>query len=485
MTGAERTDAAAPAAGALRIAAVADADSFVKWAASLMGSVAVADRRMAVVETPLSVSPEQQRSALAGSGLPASAVTRVRFDGLNPWLAAQHPDVLVVAGRGPFARLVMRELDTVSFGADHRRPVVVMGMPGMAIPAQRGAATYRREADLLVVHSHREERAFADLGARLGLDLSIGLATLPFARRAAESGPAESGPALGATHARGTDLVFAAQALVPRGLDERRRMAAILREAALADPDRRVVLKLRARRDRGEEETHHERAAYLDLLESAPPNLVVSHASMASALGSAEGLVTVSSTAAIEAIARRVPVIAIDEFGVTKTNLNTVFAGSGLLGSAADVVARRFRHPSREWLDDNYFHDPADATWWTQVEALVARRRRGELPPRTVPAARGGALHAAWHRRSVLGAHDRTLSGAVALALGTPVVRALLWARRRRGRTGAMTWSDDATDITLTPAPYQDSIRRRGRRPGAEIPARSRREPVRRPAATS
>jgi hypothetical protein len=320
----------------------------------------------------------------------------------------------------------------------------------MAIPAQRGAAEYRREADLLVVHSRREQRAFADLGARLRLDLRIGLATLPFARPVA---PADGG----------TDLVFAAQALVPRDLEERRRMADILRDAAAADPGRRVVVKLRARRDRGEEETHHERIAYSEILESAPANLVISHMPMRKALAGAQGLVTVSSTAAIEAIALGVPVIAIDAFGVTKTNLNTVFAGSGLLGDADDVVGRRFRHPSREWMDDNYFHDPAESTWWADVEALVERRRRGDLPARTVPAPRGGALHAAWHRRSVLGSYDRTLSGAVALAFGAPTVRVLLWARRVRGRRGAHTWADDASDITLAPAPFQDSIRRRVR----------------------
>ncbi|MBN9187256.1 DUF6716 putative glycosyltransferase [Microbacterium sp.] len=430
------------ATGALRVAAVADADSFVKWAAALITSVPSAGVRLALVETPLTVSPDQQRAALAGSGFPGHAVTRMRFAGLQRWLRADPPDVLVVAGRGPFARLVMRIVDTV-----HPRPVTVMGLPGMAIPAQRGAAQYRREADLLVVHSRREQRAFGELSDRLGLGMRLGLATLPYARTTARP-------------RGGTDLVFAAQALVPRDLAERRRMAEILRDAALADPDRRVVVKLRSRRERGEEETHLERAAYPDLLGAVPDNLVVSHEPMSAALSHAQGLVTVSSTAAVEAMAQGVPVIAVDTFGVRKTHLNTVFADSGVLGDAADVVARRFRHPTPEWRDDNYFHDEAEATWWAQVEELVERRRRGDLPARTVPAPRGGALHAAWHRKSVLGAHDRSVSGTVALAVGTPVVRSFLWARRRRGRHGAGTWTDDASDITLAPAPFQDSIRR-------------------------
>ncbi|MBN9174580.1 MAG: hypothetical protein J0I70_10575, partial [Microbacterium sp.] len=92
------------ATGALRVAAVADADSFVKWAAALITSVPSAGVRLALVETPMTVSPDQQRAALAGSGFPGHAVTRMRFAGLQRWLRADPPDVLVVAGRGPFAR---------------------------------------------------------------------------------------------------------------------------------------------------------------------------------------------------------------------------------------------------------------------------------------------------------------------------------------------------------------------------------------------
>ncbi|MCP2798120.1 hypothetical protein NK944_23855, partial [Salmonella enterica subsp. enterica serovar Typhimurium] len=85
------------------------------------------------------------------------------------------PDVVLLAGRGPFVRLMGRVIDRLS-----RRPVVVAGLPGMAIPAQRGALDYRRHADLLVVHSHREERAFTELGRRIGVQVPTALATLPF-----------------------------------------------------------------------------------------------------------------------------------------------------------------------------------------------------------------------------------------------------------------------------------------------------------------
>lgn len=464
----------------VRIVAIADADSFVKWAAALLDAIpATADavhRHMLIVRTPLTVSPLQEQMALAGSSLGEGSVTRVDFDGIAGWLERARPDVVVLAGRGPFVRLVARVVDTLA-----QRPVVVSGLPGMSVPAQRGALEYRRESDLMIVHSHREIRAFEELGDRLGLVVPTALATLPYARTGASSSvrtasagararardavaagrrrpPGGTALAERAPRRGGTDLVFAAQALVPAERHEREQLADILHRAAEARPDRRVVVKLRSRP--GENETHLERDAYADLLEDSPDNLVFSYEPMGRALARAEGLVTVSSTAAVEAIARGVPVIALNTFGVHKALLNTVFADSGLHGDGDDVIARRFRHPHAAWMRDNYFHPPQEADWWVRVQELVTLRRGGALPARVVPTGRGGALREAWHRKSVLGAEDRSLVGAVALGVGAPVVRGIVGLRRARGRAGEDTWADASTDYTLEPTPHRDPVRR-------------------------
>jgi hypothetical protein len=451
----------------LSVVAIADADSFVKWSASLLGGVPGIRPHLLLVKTPLTASAAQERTALDGAGLDESAVSRIRFGEAAPWLEAQRPDVVLLAGRGPFVRLMGSVIDMLS-----QRPVTVAGLPGMAIPAQRGALEYRRHVDLLVVHSHREERAFQELGRRIGVQVPTALATLPFARAKARMLSPElvrTGAPRGVLTAErpadrvlrepATDLVFAAQALVPVEREERAEIASTLVRAAKADPARRVVIKLRSRP--GETETHLERDAYPELLEGRhPSNLVFSYGSMADALSTAAGLVTVSSTAAIEALALGVPVLALDSFGVGKPLLNTVFVGSGLLGGRSEVVAGRFRHPHPDWLRDNYFHPESESTWWRRVEELVDRRRAGDLPARRVRYGRGGAVKAAWHRASVLGRDDRTLSGRAALALGVPATR-VLSAVRRGGRTpGAGTWADASTDYTLEPNPFHDSIRR-------------------------
>lgn len=469
----------------LRVVAISDADSFVKWAAALLDSVpdtadgsGISSRHMLLVRTPLTVSDEQAHAALAGTAFGGSSVTRLGFDEVHGWLAGHLPDVVVLAGRGHFVRLVARVIDRLP-----NRPVVVSGLPGMSIPALRGALEYRRESDLLVLHSHREICAYQALGDRLGLVVPMALATLPYARTssgtvaslaraqtdaaASLGGSIEADAAHGIAHgavavaereSRGTDLIFAAQALVPAERAEREVLADMLLRAAEARPNRRVVVKLRSRP--GEAETHLERDAYAELLQNRPPNLVFSYEPMSLALSRAEGLVTVSSTAAVEAIARGIPVIALDTFGVHKPLLNTVFVGSGLLGGADEVIARRFRHPSPDWMRDNYFHPASDSDWWVRVQELVSLRRGGVLPARTVPTGRLGKLQSAWHRKSVLGAEDRSLTGRLALGIGAPLVQGIVGLRRARGRAGEDTWADATTDYTLEPTPHKDPVRR-------------------------
>ncbi|MEU1973324.1 DUF6716 putative glycosyltransferase [Microbacterium sp. NPDC019599] len=404
-----------------RIVGIADTDSYVKWAAALLGGLSgETDAELLVLETPVVVSPAQLRSAVAGSGL--ERVARVEYDELASRLAALRPDVVLIAARGPLVRVLARLVAGLV-----PRPVIVSGLPGISIPATRKALVYRTQCDLFVLHSRREVREFAALARERGMPQRFALTRLPFAQESPEdrltrptSADVESrGDAIEPT---GTDLVFAAQAIVPREREDRLRVARLLVRAAEADPSGRVVLKVRGRT--GEHQTHVEHDALPDLIASLgplPPNLVTSTAPMSKALDSAHGLVTVSSTAAVEAIARGIPVIALDTFGVTPRLINLVFEDSGLFGSEEDVVARRFRHPSASWLRDNYFHEPADDDLPLLLADLVARRREGRLAPKPPLARAGGRFRDAWERKLVLGPHDHTPSGFAAMAIGMPL----------------------------------------------------------------
>ncbi|WES65618.1 hypothetical protein P0L94_05995 [Microbacter sp. GSS18] len=413
----DRHDGIRVDAARLRIVAVADSDSYVKWAAALLGAAADAEVALVLVTTPLTVSIAQERAALAGSGLDPSRVHRVAYGELEGWLADFAPDAVVIGGRGPLVRILAKVVAGLA-----SVPVIVTGLPGIAIPARRAAVLYRAQCDLFILHSQREIDAFGELSERVDVPQRFALTRLPFA---------EDG--VGTATTAGSDLVFAAQAIVPREKDERLVVARLLIDAAESDPRRRVVVKLRSAG--GERETHQERYGYPELIEQlggAPDNLVVSYGPMARALDTAEGLVTVSSTSAIEAIARGIPVIALDVFGVGDELLNPVFEGSGLFAGAEDVIARWFRHPDPVWLRENYFHEEVFDDWMPVLAELVDQRRRGELPPKPPRRATGGALREAWDRKRVLGAEDRSVAGTLALVIGVPLRQAVIWSRRLR-----------------------------------------------------
>lgn len=413
-----------------RVVALADTDSYVKWAAALLGSLpAGTEVDLLIVETALVVSPAQQSNALARSGLDPSRVRRVVYGDLARVLAELAPDAVLVAARGP----VVRVLTALVAGLEPR-PVIVSGLPGISIPATTAAMVHRTQCDLFVLHSTREIAAFSALARQRGLTQRFALAGLPFARVALPERPTGE-----RATGDGTDLVFASQAIVPRERVDRLRVARLLIETARENPDKRVVVKERA--VAGEHQTHAQKHGYPDLLGRMgplPANLVVSTDSMAHALDTAEGLVTVSSTAAIEAIARGIPVIALDTFGVEDALINTVFVGSGLLGSESDVVQRDFRLPPTEWLAHNYFHDPADEDWIAEMVRLVELRRAGELPAKPGRVRRGGRLRDVWERRMALGRRDRSVAGALVWAIGVPsriILRPILrpYYRRRLG----------------------------------------------------
>lgn len=415
-------------AGSLRVVALADTDSYVKWAAALLDTLPTgSEAHLLVVETPLVVSPAQLQSALVGSALSIERVHRVEFDSLPQLIAEIAPDAVLVAARGPVVRVLI-----AAVAALDPRPVIVSGLPGISIPATTAAIIHRTQSDLFVLHSTREVAAFTALAHRRGLSQAFALARLPFATTAAAEHRTTQG---------GTDLVFASQAIVPRERADRMRVARLLVAAARADPSKRVVVKERA--VAGEHQTHEQRYSYPDLLRRlgpVPSNLVVSTESMSRALDSAEGLVTVSSTAAIEAVARGIPVITIDTFGVDDKLINPVFAGSGLFAGEEAVIGREFRLPPREWLKRNYFHDPAEDDWVRQVGELVALRRAGALASKPARDRRGGRARDVWERKLALGRKDRSLAGAVAYVIGAPlrvVLRPILRPYYRRRLTPA------------------------------------------------
>jgi hypothetical protein len=430
---------------------VVDTDSYLKWGAALASQLPHSwTTELVLIRTPAAPSERQRRVALAGTRFSVANVRDLGLEELAGHLAARRPDAVLLALRGPLVRVV-----TPIVGGGANRPVIVSGFPGLTIPAEEKAVIYREQADLVVLHSRREVREFHAIAERLHIDtVEFGLATLPFLRTAARqtvgaavvggsSDPSDTGVVASLAEGDRTDIVFAAQAKVPVERDDRVRMLRWLSDAARRRPNRRVVVKVRARA--GEAQTHREEYDYGALLADAevraelggtlPPNLVVEDGPMSEHLARASALVTVSSTAVLEAIADGVPALLIDDFGVAPKLINTVFEGSGLFAGSEALVAGEVRHPDPEWLDDNYFHGPDADDWLARVDALVARRRAAGL----VLAARrhnlaGGSLRRAFERKRMLGGHDRSIAGLLAMVVAVPARWCVRRVRRVRAR---------------------------------------------------
>lgn len=346
----------------MRVLAITDSDSYLKWAGALLDAAppdwAV---RHLVLENVIAPSPAQVKAARGGGG--RGPVERVGGVSLARRLRRLAPDVLLVACTGPAVEAVMELLQRGGVLA-RNRPVLVTGLPGISYPANDLAVLHRRGFDLMVLHSRREQTAYAEVADRLG-GPRMALATLPYL---AAVPPVPSG---------GEEVVFAAQSLVP---PERAQREAILATLAELPEPLRPVVKIRALD--AERQAHNEALPYAALWAEMTQHRPIEFraGSMAAALAGAAGFVTVSSTAVLEALAAGVPALVLDEFGVSGELINAVFADSGLLGGLDRLRSGDFASPRPEWLADNYFHPARENDWVAGISELAERRRVAQLP---------------------------------------------------------------------------------------------------------
>ena len=344
-----------------RVLAISDSDSYLKWSVATLRALPKSwSSTQLVVKNPVLPSPEQARAA---AGAPVSTLA---YPALQRRIDQERPDVVLLAASGP----VVAALTAAPALRGPDRPVLVSGLPGISVPATPRAVTLRAGCDVFVLHSHREIAEFTALAAELGVPHRFGLARLPFL---------PPGPPAAADPPGDGPLVFAAQAKVPVRREDREQILLALARSG------RAVVKLRALST--EWQTHHEPWPYPQLYAGLvqagrvePDALHFAAGSMTEALAGARGLVTVSSTAALEAMALGLPVLTLSDFGVSEEMINTVFAGSGCLGTLADLATGRPATADPAWTAANYFHPSADNTWLDEISGRVAARSDGALP---------------------------------------------------------------------------------------------------------
>jgi hypothetical protein len=336
-------------------------------------------------------------------------------------------DVLVLALVGGGVQAMLHGLKRVWEGRD-RRPVVVTGYVGVVYEKLADGLLLRHGAELVLANSRQDAARFRAVYEGVGADASaVTEVALPFLGGAPYTG--EHDP---------YTVVFAAQPSVPETRRDRTYLLERLIGHARRHPEREVLLKLRSRP--GEHTTHIEELPYQKLAQKAgelPPNFRLVYGNMGEVLDRTDLLVTVSSTAALEALHRRIPTVVLTDLGIREALGNHHFTGSGCLASWDQLDAGHRPEPDPEWVarqgvcaDGSYA--TAFDTARERIAKLLAQPALPPLTPYYTPATAPGYLPGILARHH-LGPDGSPLPGAPAADKEPGPVRQIV----RRAARGA------------------------------------------------
>ena len=256
-----------------------------------------------------------------------------------------------------------------------RRPLVISGYVGVVYEKHVEGLLMRSGSDVILANSPADAAAFRTLLAGAGAEADVVVPTvLPFLGTAGSA----RGPGVPFT------VTFAAQPGVPGARPDRELVVRRLIRHAALHPEREVLLKVRARL--GEHSTHREDHPYQVLGARIgvprPPNLHVVHGNMGDVLDRTDLLVTVSSTAAVEAMHRGIPTAILTDFGIRERLGNHYFIGSGCLTGFADLDAGARPVADTDWARAHGI-GPGDAVEQARLRLaeLLSRDVRAPLRP--------------------------------------------------------------------------------------------------------
>ncbi|MFE7268986.1 DUF6716 putative glycosyltransferase [Streptomyces sp. NPDC057623] len=357
----------ASATNSLRVAVLADSDTRWKWGALTANRIAPerkgeSDIRLDgyLLRGRATPTPRQLQEV----GVHADSLREVTAVEFLRAMAQESYDVLVLALVGGGVQAVLHGLKRVWEG-QARRPVVVTGYVGVVYEKLADGLLLRHGADLVLANSRQDAERFRAVYEGVGADASaVTEVALPFLGGEPYAG--ERDP---------YTVVFAAQPSVPDSRKDRTYLLNRLIQHARRHPEREVLLKLRSKP--GEHTTHIEELPYQKLAQGLEPpaNFRLVYGNMGEVLDRTDLLVTISSTAALESLHRRIPTVVLTDLGVRETLGNHHFVGSGCLASWDQLDDGHRPAADEEWVSRQGVC--ADGTYATAFDA--ARERIAEL----------------------------------------------------------------------------------------------------------
>ncbi|MEV6755929.1 DUF6716 putative glycosyltransferase [Streptomyces sp. NPDC051214] len=367
--------------GTTRITVLADSDTRWKWGALTASRLAgegadsgeAADMRLDGRLLRGRATPTVRQ--LEEVGVRADSLREVTAVEFLREVERDAPDVIVLALVGGAVQAVLHGLARTAVSLE-RRPVVVTGYVGVVYEKLADGLLLRHGADVVLANSRQDAERFRAVYEGVGADASgVVESALPFLGGAAYLEK-------GQKHDPYT-VVFAAQPSVPDSRAHRTYLLRRMVQHARLHPDREVLIKLRSKP--GEHTTHIEELPYQKLAkgEDLPPNCRLVYGNMGEVLDRTDLLVTVSSTAALESLHRRIPTAVLTDLGVREALGNHHFIGSGCLASWDEIDAGHSPEAAPEWVarqgvaPDGTYATAFDAAR-ERVSSLLAQDR---LPP--------------------------------------------------------------------------------------------------------
>ncbi|MHC0431168.1 DUF6716 putative glycosyltransferase [Streptomyces sp. O3] len=288
-------------------------------------------------------------------------------------------DVVVLALVGGAVQAMLHGLARV-WRERAERPVVVTGYVGVVYEKLADGLLLRHGADVVLANSRQDADRFRAVYEGVGAESSgVVEAALPFLGGAAYQPREPNG-----SHAprEPYTVAFAAQPSVPESRADRTYLLRRAAGHARLHPDREVLVKLRSKP--GEHTTHLEELPYQKLAQhlALPANCRLVYGHMGDVLDRTDLLVTVSSTAALESLHRRIPTAVLTDLGVREALGNHHFIGSGCLASWDQLDAGHTPAPDERWLTrQGVAADGSYETAFDAARARVSELRKSALPP--------------------------------------------------------------------------------------------------------
>ncbi|MGW9399882.1 DUF6716 putative glycosyltransferase [Streptomyces sp. NPDC055642] len=329
----------------LRVAVLADSDTRWKWGALTANRIAPREVRLDGYLLRGRATPTARQ--LGEVGVRADSLREVTAVEFLRAMGEESYDILVLALVGGGVQAMLHGLNR-AWEDRPGRPVVVTGYVGVVYEKLADGLLLRHGADLVLANSRQDADRFRAVyeGVGAGADAVTEVA-LPFLGGAPYSGGNDPSAKQGR---RPYTVVFAAQPSVPDSRRDRTYLLNRLVEHARRHPGREVLLKLRSKP--GEHTTHLEELPYQRLVQrlDPPANFRLVYGHMGEVLDRTDLLVTVSSTAALESLHRRIPTVVLTDLGIREALGNHHFVGSGCLASWDQLDAGHLPRPDGEWV---------------------------------------------------------------------------------------------------------------------------------------